>query len=371
MASISNLCSQMQTHFQLIQRHHQKVEAAFLEQHRELLSGSTNSNTKVQRLENAHLEYVNGLFDRLLEKALKTINAANQNESLSISSPPSPSNDISPMDCDPHPTTSNPIQPSIRFKSDSQISDKSDSKYSAEKEKRQKPPRQKGIYNCFHCQSPFRQARGFESHNVAVHNDSKPYHCSECDKSYTKNNALTEHINSFHRRITFKCEHCVKTFTQKGKLTIHIGKEHPGKTEMKEKHQCFHCQEKFQTFPMLEQHNLDVHGDSKPHHCTLCDMSYKNYRGLRMHVAAEHLGKTYRCEECGKTFKQTSNLRTHQRNVHKQRNYACSLCEKRFALKRERDEHERQHNTKEKPFECNKCHKAFTKKKLKKHRCKK
>ena len=365
---MASIASQIQSHFQLIQHHHYKVETAFLEQHRELICGSANSNTKVERLEKAHLEYVSGLFDGLLEKVLKTIN--DQKESLSTSSPPSPSDDIIPMDCNPQPPTSNSIQTSIPSQMESQISDKSDN-HIPQDEKRQKPPRQNGIHTCFHCQSPFRQAKDFETHNVAVHNDSKPYHCSACDKSYTTNDHLRVHINSFHRRITFKCEHCVKTFAQKCNLTTHIRKEHPNKVQVKEKHPCFHCQQKFQTFAMLERHNQDVHRDFKPHHCTQCDVSFKTLVGLKGHVDAEHIGKTYRCEECEKTFNNRSNLKKHGRVVHKQRNYECSMCDDRFPLKRERDEHERKHKVKEQPFECKKCHKAFTKKKkLKKHRCK-
>lgn len=67
------------------------------------------------------------------------------------------------------------------------------------------------------------------------------------------------------------------------------------------------------------------------------------------------------CEQCAKRFTRSNDLKRHVRRVHSdERPYACGVCGKGFATKDELNRHEKVH--KEKSFECQRCHKKFSRK---------
>ena len=67
------------------------------------------------------------------------------------------------------------------------------------------------------------------------------------------------------------------------------------------------------------------------------------------------------CDQCGKEFTRSYDLRRHVRRVHtSERPQVCSSCSKSFATADKLRRHEKIHQ--EKTFECQKCHKKFSRK---------
>ena len=59
----------------------------------------------------------------------------------------------------------------------------------------------------------------------AVHKGLR-YPCTKCDKEFTENNHLRDHIRSVHLGLNYECEHCGKKITTRNYLTKHIKKVH-------------------------------------------------------------------------------------------------------------------------------------------------
>ncbi|XP_036037753.1 zinc finger protein 431-like [Onychomys torridus] len=68
--------------------------------------------------------------------------------------------------------------------------------------------------------------------------------------------------------------------------------------------------------------------------------------------------KPYECNKCGKAFAHHNALRLHERTHTGEKPYECKQCGKTFAQPSHLQVHKRTH-TGEKPYECNQCGKAF------------
>ncbi|XP_037773047.1 zinc finger protein 79-like [Penaeus monodon] len=85
------------------------------------------------------------------------------------------------------------------------------------------------------------------------------------------------------------------------------------------------------------------------------DMSKNLLRYMRTHTKE----KPYSCEICNKAFSYKSSLEIHMRRHRKEKTYSCEICNKAFYLKSHVVRHMRVH-TKEKPYSCEICNKAFS-----------
>ena len=74
-----------------------------------------------------------------------------------------------------------------------------------------------------------------------------------------------------------------------------------------------------------------------PHHCLVCDKTFKQKYTLDRHIETIHMqnsGAIFQCETCSKSFRRKDKLQSHKRtHLLAAPRIICELCQKEFATK--------------------------------------
>lgn len=129
---------------------------------------------------------------------------------------------------------------------------------------------------------------------------------------------------------------------------------------------CEHCGKLFTRNWYLKQH-IKLHSNDKPYSCDMCDKRFLNSSNLKQHMKTHSV--EYRCHICNRTYISQSLLTEHMLkhsdvDVAKVPDnsltprFQCSYCNQGFEDEVRFKEHLKSH-TKELPYHCDKCDKAF------------
>lgn len=128
----------------------------------------------------------------------------------------------------------------------------------------------------------------------ALEISKKKFACNQCDKSYTRNEALQNHMqihNTREKKYTCDFKGCDKAFAEKKYLITHKKSR-----TRKLQHECKQCELAFPYASRLKVHEL-IHSplieSMKMHVCSLCKDSFLRKADLVQHLKIHTAEKTY------------------------------------------------------------------------------
>ncbi|XP_078527238.1 zinc finger protein 10-like isoform X2 [Lissotriton helveticus] len=140
-----------------------------------------------------------------------------------------------------------------------------------------------------------------------IHKTLSLYSCTECSKTFSKKEYLTEHKNTHIGARPYQCNQCEKSFTKKDNLFVHK-RAHTGERP----YHCIICDKHFSQKGVLNRHQR-IHIGERPYQCNICEKRFSQKGVLNRHQRT-HMGeKPYQCTECEKSFSQKGTLIAHQR----------------------------------------------------------
>ncbi|CDW79071.1 zinc finger protein 177-like isoform 2 [Stylonychia lemnae] len=139
--------------------------------------------------------------------------------------------------------------------------------------------------------------------------------CSQegCSKSYTNKNGLDNHKRIKHNlgKPKYICEYdgCNKPYFDKTSYYNHCN-SHEGRKN----YACTQCDKRYTTNGHLKDHVKSFHDKIKNFECTFQDCTDKFARKsvLKVHMRKHDNDKPYKCDKCSKCFTESGNLKVHK-----------------------------------------------------------
>ena len=197
-------------------------------------------------------------------------------------------------------------------------------------------------FKCDRCGRSFSLKHNAQRHLI-THTGEKPFECDLCGRSFSLKVHVQRHMRVHTGGKPFKCDHCSRSFSSKGNVQRHMRMHTGGKP-----FECDVCPAKFSLKGALKKHCVRVHKNavgkesSRMHICPLCGTFFKYLYLLNRHmtVHSQSSEKQFECEVCHKYFTRKGNLKTHLKKIHmdpatspSEKTFECDVCNRTFTRK--------------------------------------
>lgn len=256
--------------------------------------------------------------------------------------------------------------------------------------------RNKEDFSCSVCNQVFNNKRALEDHVDYEHEtvglSPKKYRCSKCPSSFKYQKNIQKHSNSKHpvlksenflkpvsdssieERGNFLCNYCDRSYSHQATLKEHIDLNHRSRRQQR-LWKCENCDISYNIRRNLDRHrrnkcNKRFFKETQNHlSCNFCKQVFHHKRTLDCHVDYVHeseklITEKYRCSECPSSFKYQNNIQKHINSMH---NILKSKSDSRIderQIKRESTQHKISLNLKRNldRHQDQKCHASLEKK---------
>lgn len=212
-------------------------------------------------------------------------------------------------------------------------------------------------YKCTVCNKAFDRPYRLTRH-LEIHDPNRPrIPCNYCSKSFTRKDSLESHIKSVHASVhPYTCAHetCNRAFSTRSMYLNHQ-KVHG---ESKPYH-CQECQESFSLLAELKEHLKKEHSENEDSRCSECFKVCLSLEDLEQHKVYNH---RFECEICGKVFARLAYLQVHVKVHDGQAKLNCRFCSEGFGSLYAYRQHMKTHPEYRRVinvFPCNTCNKVF------------
>jgi KRAB domain-containing zinc finger protein len=204
---------------------------------------------------------------------------------------------------------------------------------------------------------------------VKKHEQTRPFKCDKCDKTFKRKNNYKEHVQIVHDQLKrFHCDICDFSTFYKARLNVHVENQVHYKKDETQKWSCVHCDKSYKYKSHLEMHLVEhvniKHAEQKcqvvkSYKCDHCDKSFHDTFDLEDHLKLMQC--TYSeikcldytefqdlmCAQCEETFRLKKQLVIHIESVHEIKNaeylmkddkntkceFFCDYCDKGYSTK--------------------------------------
>lgn len=178
-----------------------------------------------------------------------------------------------------------------------------------------------------------------------IHNRGKPFLCSDCGFSCSKESSIRMHM--------FIHSGVISSSLRKPDLSSHLRTDGGRKL-----FSCFECDYTCLQKSRLESHLL-THSGEKPFSCSECNFSCAQNSGIKRHMLTHNGLKPFSCADCNYACSQKAQLQFHVITHNGVKPFSCSDCNFVCSHMRYLKRHRLIHST-VKPFPCSECSRSYT-----------
>jgi len=196
---------------------------------------------------------------------------------------------------------------------------------------------------CDTCSKNFVNKKTYHAHMMTHRPEKWKFKCdmSECNQFFRTTRHLRLHKFKEHQK-GLQCHICQKSYSSDANLKDHIKNVHQN-----EQYPCENCGKIFKSKTYLKSHLKLAHLDTTQHFrsCPICQKSCKGryyYQHIKSHDSSSY---SHICKDCGDMFLTKYKLIEHQSLVHTgEAHFPCPICGETFLTTARRALHKKTHN---------------------------
>ncbi len=180
------------------------------------------------------------------------------------------------------------------------------------------------------------------------------YSCTKCERAFTSEKKLSEHLARHNRTFTCPQDGCTKeVFPTRGEIRKHFRVVH--KTGHKDLLMCSICRMEFLTQEQLDDHTTAKHNFI----CSICGETFRKLSECTKHRASAHGGESLYCALCSQHFTTKGAHSKHMMRHRQKGKLMCEECGKEFTAQSTLYHHKKAFHQGIQPYKCTICSKSF------------